>query len=287
LGVKFKERVRVCQKVFLKAYDISGSNLDELQKLIKNEYVGHMQSDFTDRSTASRDTVASVQRKYGVELCLDRQSLGYALIPNTAAAKLCAGWFDYFFNLVGDKAPNCNEIHIEPCTKQSIYSEYHDTISCLYPENAKEYLLGYSQFAQVWNDCFPYCKIRQYKAVTGKCNCCGVLSDLRRKYKKTSVRQEVTDLHALHRITYMAERRTYYRKQFLSIMEPNKYMSVIFDGMAQGHTELPYMSGQKDFPMKMRMHLQGCIEHGQLFVSYTIDIASTAYYSYCCYLLLL
>lgn len=233
---------------------------------------GHHEADFSDSTAVNGITVQSVQRKYGAKLGIDRQSLGYALLPNTIASKLCAGWFNYFFNLVGDKAPNSSEIHIEPCTRLSIFNEYHDTITCLYPHKTEDYLLKFTCFNKIWNTCFPFCKIRQYKAVTGKCNCCGVLSDMRRKYRATKIRQDVTDLHALHRITYMAERQTYYKKQFLAIMEPQTYMSVIFDGMAQGHTKLPYMAGQKDFPMKMRMHLQGCIEHGQLFVSYAINI---------------
>jgi hypothetical protein len=68
-------------------------------------------------------------------------------------------------------------------------------------------------------------------------------------------------------MTYMAERMTYYRKQWLAMMHPDMYMSIILDGMAQKHTALPYLANQKEFPAQLTMHLQGVIEHGQKFVS--------------------
>jgi hypothetical protein len=84
------------------------------------------------------------------------------------------------------------------------------------------------------------------------------------------LRQLVTNYHALHRITYMAERKIYYQKIWKAVSQPEEYMSIIIYGMAQTHTVLPWCANQKDFPSKLKMHLLGIIEHGQFFVNYCI-----------------
>ena len=42
-------------------------------------------------------------------------------------------------------------------------------------------------------------------------------------------------------------------------------MSIISDGMAQIHCELPYMGNAVTFPKKCTQHLQGVLDHGQGF----------------------
>jgi hypothetical protein len=55
----------------------------------------------------------------------------------------------------------------------------------------------------------------------------------------------------------------------LAETEPEKYMSIIIDGMAQNHTQLPYLANVKDFgDKKLDMHLEGVIEHGHSFTMY-------------------
>jgi hypothetical protein len=36
-------------------------------------------------------------------------------------------------------------------------------------------------FGELWKNCFPHVKIREFKAVCGKCDTCAHLSSLRRK----------------------------------------------------------------------------------------------------------
>ena len=43
---------------------------------------------------------------------------------------------------------------------------------------------------------------------------------------------------------------------------PDMYMSIIMDGMAQIHSELPYMGNTANFSTKLTQHLQGILEHG-------------------------
>lgn len=52
-------------------------------------------------------------------------------------------------------------------------------------------------------------KIRQYKAVTGKCKACAMFSQARREQVSMRARAYVTSLFALHKITYTGERIAY------------------------------------------------------------------------------
>jgi len=70
----------------------------------------------------------------------------------------------YYFDLVGDCIPNsAGEIHLEPVDIKDVWKEYDDDM-----KNAGEKSLRVDEFGYIWKHCFPYVKIREYKAVTGK-----------------------------------------------------------------------------------------------------------------------
>lgn len=104
---------------------------------------------------------------------------------------------------------------------------------------------------------------------------------------KREVRQRVTDLHALHRWTYMSERLVYYSKTIRAFAEPDACMSIIMDGMAQVHTELPYLGNVTRFPNQISLKLVGCIEHGQAFSMYRTfgNVAEDANLAITCFLI--
>jgi len=54
----------------------------------------------------------------------------------------------------------------------------------------------------------------------------------------------VTELHELHRFTYMNERYAYYDRRQEALTNPDEVFSCITDGMAQNHTVCPYLSNQ-------------------------------------------
>jgi hypothetical protein len=252
------------------AYQVTKWNLQDLQKNIRKSglHFFYGTGDLEDESKIDEATVKSLMKQFSSKLDLEHigEMVSAANMPNTRRSLLCYGWMDWFFNIVGDKMPNSKEIHLEPITYQEVHREYEMTMESYFPDE-EGLALNYTSFLSMWHNSFAHVKIREYKQVSGKCTTCATLSDLRRKYKSANIRQAVTDLHALHRITYMGERMNYYRKQWLAIMHPEMYMSIILDGMAQKHTALPYLANQKDFPAQLTMHLQGVIEHGQKFVS--------------------
>ena len=59
---------------------------------------------------------------------------------------------------------------------------------------------------------------------------CAQLSAARKKTLSMKVREELTQLHLLHRNSYMGERLTYYRRRAQGETQPSEYMSIIFDG---------------------------------------------------------
>jgi hypothetical protein len=209
-----------------------------------------------------------VKDMYGNALRLEKET-DYSLIcaRNSEAYGLCFSWLQDFFRTSGDFIPNRAEIHIEKTEKSVIHEQYEADLQC-----SGNPTLSYTTFLRLWDTHFAHCKIRAFKAVSGKCSFCALLTDLRKNSQNRQFRQSITDMHALHRYTYMGERMVYYNKITKAFNEPMEYMSIIFDGMAQNHTDLPYVANQKDWgERKLRMHLQGVLEHhNQLvgFVSY-------------------
>ena len=95
------------------------------------------------------------------------------VIPNTPSSLSCYAWMHDHFELVGDAMPNLDgEIHLEPTEIQIIWHEYHDDMV-----NSGSLVLQCDQFASMWRVCFQHVKIREFKAVTGKCETCAKLSE--------------------------------------------------------------------------------------------------------------
>ena len=119
------------------------------------------------------------------QLQLDKEAYSLMSMENGYMTQLCSSWMHFFFELVGDRNPCNNEIHLEPMQKVDLWKEYCSDIHFLLCE---EKALNYSGFLDVWRNNFPHVSIRKYKAVTGKCSFCAVLSDLRRRHHSRSIR---------------------------------------------------------------------------------------------------
>jgi len=102
---------------------------------------------------------------------------------------------EYHFNLIGDQIPNRGgEIHLEPVFIKEIFSEYQEDM-----ELAGMKAVDEGRFGALWKHCFRHVKIREFKAVSGKCSTCEKLSFLRRTRKSATEREYITKMHALHR----------------------------------------------------------------------------------------
>ena len=92
-----------------------------------------------------------------------------------------------------------------------------------------------------------------------------VLAEKRSKLTDNMRTRLITEIHALHRSGYMGERLEYYKRIHSSLASPNEYMSIISDGMAQTHCQIPWMGNQYDFGSYLPQHLQGVLQHGKSF----------------------
>jgi len=64
----------------------------------------------------------------------------------------------------------------------------------------------------------------------------------------------------------MGERSAYYNRVALAVHDPTNYMSLIIDGMAQHHCQLPSAGNLTTYNNHMGQKLVGCINHGREFV---------------------
>lgn len=184
-------------------------------------------------------------------------------MSNGLMEKQAIAWMTAHFRLIGDVEPNSSEIHLEHQSQKDIWKEYCGDME------VKGARISLSTFCKLWATSFPHVKIRKYKAVSGKCAICAVLSDLNQCCTAPKMRAEIQDLRTLHRITYMNERKAYYERTLLADRYPSKYMSIILDGMAQTHTQLPWLSNQKEMGgYCFDQHIQGVLEHSQKFNIY-------------------
>lgn len=163
-------------------YQVKKDYVERLCSEIK-EGVNSSTSNFTDRSNLLDEEIVKLLFKHAADngFALSEQHKQALRLSREPSATTAFAWMHNFFEMVGDKMPNLNEIHLEPIFVRVVWEEYVDDLKgSLIPA------LSLWQFGQMWQDLFPHVKIRQFKAVTGKCYTCAMLSDARRQYKVTS-----------------------------------------------------------------------------------------------------
>lgn len=153
------EGILVCKRAFCIAHDIGETTFHRLVDSVKK---GHVVAapQYSDRSSIGRnlDIHDDLGRPWSISL--NREQLSAMVIPNSSEALYCFTWLDDLFRSIGDHMPNINEIHLDSVTvKKQIYGQYA-------AEHHEMRLpsLKYSSLVDIiWNACFPYVKIRQYK----------------------------------------------------------------------------------------------------------------------------
>jgi hypothetical protein len=153
----------VCRRCFCLAYCMGHTYLDNITADIKHGKRNHerlMSDKITPVKKAFINNLVSLADSYGI--ALSNQHIGSLCVPNTVVSLSCFAWMQSFFESVGDAQPNHNEIHLEPCDIKTIHKEYRDAM-----DDAGQPFLEYVAFINMWDNCFPHVKIREYKAVTG------------------------------------------------------------------------------------------------------------------------
>jgi hypothetical protein len=249
----------VCKQAFCNVHGVSSSHVDNIVKDIKKG-IRTTEPAYSDKSTVELAMFPQLHKlAKGFGLYLTKKQVAAAKLPNSPTVLTAYGWMAAHFDLIGDMAPNKDgEIHLEPCHIVEVYGEY-----ILDMQHADTAQVHVDTFASIWKSCFEYVKIREFKAVSGKCACCANLSTMRKTFKNRHEREYIKMMHALHRSTYMGERISYATRRNQAVMEKSRYLSTISDGMQQGHNMLPHMANQNTWQDGLPQHLQGILNHNR------------------------
>lgn len=254
----------VCRKCFMAAYEVGHSMVDTIVLAIKRKELSNERS-LNDTSGAISSVFAThlerLATSFGIQL--STMQISAMKVPNTEASLGCFAWMHMFFDLVGDKESQLCEIHLDPQPITTIHREYKENMLA-----SDQLFIGYTHFVEMWHNCFPHVKIRQYKACTGKCEVCANLSDARKQKMNIASKRYISELHALHRSFYMGERLTYYKRRCNALLMPSQYLSLISDGMQQTHCQLPWAGNLFQFDKHLPQHLQGVLKHGRAMEIY-------------------
>ena len=202
--------VTVCRFAWCNAYGISHKILDSMSSAYKREEM-EIDSDVLNDSGRPKLSFQEMEQLFRAHgLSTTHKAVQAAIMPKSQEALMGYFWMEIYFKQFGENAPNAaGEIHLDPIEKKTVWEEYVRDISDWYPDG-KHY--SYQKFVDLWTLLFPYVSIREYKAVSGKCNCCGLLSGYRWSYRDPIRRNLLKELHAFHRSTFMQERLSYYER---------------------------------------------------------------------------
>jgi hypothetical protein len=120
---------------------------------------------------------------------------------------------------------------------------------------------SYAQFCSLWKTAFPKVKIRKFKNVAGKCDCCEQFKHLMMNLRKRSSRRIIRQYRVLHRAYFMGEKLLYYLRRQEAKNSGNEILSIIIDKQSTYNTVVPYGGGAKDFKDPFSLSNYGVINH--------------------------
>jgi hypothetical protein len=203
-----------CRKCFAHYYGIGMSTITKYCTFIKAGEDKEIIRNYNDRSAGEQysgmfkralDNMAKNFKKP-----LDHSQIAAMNIPNTHQSLVCFGWMYQYFELMGDRPPDCEdgELHLEPITTEEVWTEYKLDMASIHED-----YIAVSTFGRLWEACFRHVKTREYKAVNLKCETCERLCSLRRSTRDTQDKEHIKILHKCHRSAYMNERLSYYKRR--------------------------------------------------------------------------
>jgi hypothetical protein len=196
-------------------------------------------------------------------LKLSEEQLQLACVPESEKYRQVFWWMSDFFQLIGDRAPNRDNLIQLPgiYTKKSIYTIYKDHVETTYTAD-EHTVLSFSGFKTLWLDIFPNVKITKFIQVTGKCSCCHWLYERQEHFRSENDLRAIRYFANVHRILISKERSVYMYKRQLAQKSPDLYMSLIIDGMSQDHCILPYCANKVAKSTILKQKVVGAKQHG-------------------------
>ena len=107
-----------------------------------------------------------------------------------------------YFKHNGDHQPNSEHCHVAVPTKRELWEEYVE-----WQKSTNQPPLHIKTFGKLWASLFPYCDIRSFVEVSGKCETCYQIQSRRMRAKTPAEMLALKQCHAMHRGgLFMAER---------------------------------------------------------------------------------
>lgn len=157
---------------------------------------------------------------------------------------------------------------VQSTLKNVIYADYIKDMQLRY---RGEPIAKLQDFYETWRVLFPFCQIRPYCNILGKCDDCADIDYLKRTAIDPDVLLAAAELHAIHRGgKFMLERSAYMRRKKYAMEHPDRV--IIIDKMDQSHCVVPYKGTQTQLNHALKIGLTGVKEHGVGVTFYrTID----------------
>ena len=103
-------------------------------------------------------------------------------------------WLENYFDDYADKSPNGLDSRLSVASKKQLYADYVREQNKL---GIPVVLLPL--FYDLWNTVLPFCQLRPWINIPGKCNTCYEIDSLRKSCKDKNVLKALKELHILHR----------------------------------------------------------------------------------------
>lgn len=119
------------------------------------------------------------------------------------------------------------------------------------------------QFKNLWYNIFPNVSISKFCQVSGKCFTCWQLYLRQEIFQSASELSTLKEFSKLHKIMIERCRMAYIDNRQLAQTHPDLYMSLILDGMSQGHCCLPwYANKATETKEELKQKITGAKQHG-------------------------
>lgn len=170
-------------------------------------------------------------------------------------------WFEVYFSTVGDYMPHYNKVHLPPALYKDMHAIY---LSDMQLQCVQYTLLAKNQWRAIWKQHFPHVYIGKYSCFA-TCDICATYKRALLEHNSLSERMALRDEQRLHIVFVREERAVYHKTRFLARSEPERYLSMILDGMDQKKTDLPWvwpLDKATASLQKIKTHVTGVIMHG-------------------------
>ncbi|KXJ18305.1 hypothetical protein AC249_AIPGENE23463 [Exaiptasia diaphana] len=187
----------------------------------------------------------------------------------TSRMRIAIVWLKRHVESSGDRMPHEDRICLPSCqSKNEIYKLYLS--DC---KNGKIDFVCKASFKQMWRQHFSKVIIPKQNKFT-KCGVCTLLKHSLRNTQDVKEREKLSDKRKVHLEQQCAERNHYYANRLKAELEPEKYLSLIVDGMDQAKTNLPHVTtiSKTEQSHYLKSHVTGAISHGHRRVFSFVDL---------------